>query len=362
MRMKKIITLLLALAGMVSTASAYDNIYFVSNMNSYSRSSDMFTYQYHKDATNEDVFTYNIDASSISSTDKIYFRMYISGWGNEISPYKDADYTFSFADGSKTSETTGSKYEREYYQRSNVAFCINHPNILASKYKVTIYRGFNNTNYENEDCKVMWVTVDIEEMPVTIGSTGKATYYGNRALNFSGTGITAYTITGATKATGALTAAAQTSVPANTGLYLEGAATTYNVPVIANFDASGDEDITGNMLKGSVTQIDDLPQEDGSYTNYILTVNTKDYGNVATPKFYKVNSGGNILLANKAYLQILTANAARDFFWFEDESTGVDATLTDSNSVKGEVFDLQGRRVAQPTKGLYIVNGKKVLY
>ena len=25
-----------------------------------------------------------------------------------------------------------------------------------------------------------------------------------------------------------------------------------------------------------------------------------------------------------------------------------------------DLFDLQGRRVAQPTKGLYIVNGKKV--
>jgi len=27
----------------------------------------------------------------------------------------------------------------------------------------------------------------------------------------------------------------------------------------------------------------------------------------------------------------------------------------------GVVFGLQGRRVAQPTKGLYIVNGKKVV-
>ena len=28
---------------------------------------------------------------------------------------------------------------------------------------------------------------------------------------------------------------------------------------------------------------------------------------------------------------------------------------------RGEVFDLQGRHVSKPTKGLYIVNGKKVV-
>ena len=33
---------------------------------------------------------------------------------------------------------------------------------------------------------------------------------------------------------------------------------------------------------------------------------------------------------------------------------------TDGNNLYG-VFDLQGRKVAQPTKGLYIVNGKKVV-
>jgi hypothetical protein len=27
----------------------------------------------------------------------------------------------------------------------------------------------------------------------------------------------------------------------------------------------------------------------------------------------------------------------------------------------GEVYDLQGRKVANPTKGLYIVDGKKVI-
>lgn len=52
---------------------------------------------------------------------------------------------------------------------------------------------------------------------------------------------------------------------------------------------------------------------------------------------------------------------AREFFLFGD-ATGIEAldNLTIS-PIDHSVYDLQGRRVAQPAKGLYIVNGKKVI-
>ena len=40
-----------------------------------------------------------------------------------------------------------------------------------------------------------------------------------------------------------------------------------------------------------------------------------------------------------------------------DGISTVETTAPNSDAL----FDLQGRRVAQPTKGLYIVNGKKVI-
>ena len=45
----------------------------------------------------------------------------------------------------------------------------------------------------------------------------------------------------------------------------------------------------------------------------------------------------------------------------KNESTGVSATLMDSEKVNSEVYNLAGQRVVNPSKGLYIVNGKKVL-
>jgi hypothetical protein len=50
---------------------------------------------------------------------------------------------------------------------------------------------------------------------------------------------------------------------------------------------------------------------------------------------------------------------ARGFFGL-DETKDVNEVRVKMEDERGEYYDLQGRRVAQPTKGLYIVNGKKV--
>ena len=52
-----------------------------------------------------------------------------------------------------------------------------------------------------------------------------------------------------------------------------------------------------------------------------------------------------------------------DITWYELTEGDVDAITTQMNTCKGAavVYDLQGRRVAEPGKGLYIVNGKKVV-
>jgi len=43
------------------------------------------------------------------------------------------------------------------------------------------------------------------------------------------------------------------------------------------------------------------------------------------------------------------------------EGTGISATLMNSEKVNSDVYNLAGQKVMNPTKGLYIVNGKKVL-
>jgi hypothetical protein len=63
--------------------------------------------------------------------------------------------------------------------------------------------------------------------------------------------------------------------------------------------------------------------------------------------------------AHKAWLA-LPAGARAFVDLPGDETTGI-KSMNNGQFDNGAVYDLQGRRVAQPTKGLYIVNGKKVI-
>lgn len=43
------------------------------------------------------------------------------------------------------------------------------------------------------------------------------------------------------------------------------------------------------------------------------------------------------------------------------EETGIESVTDDAECSQTIYYDLQGRRVTNPTKGIYIMNGKKVL-
>ncbi len=76
--------------------------------------------------------------------------------------------------------------------------------------------------------------------------------------------------------------------------------------------------------------------------------------------FYKLTDTG-IIGANKAYLTYDGTLDTREFFTF-GEANGIDATAIDHSPLTiDHYYDLQGRRVDHPTKGLYIVNGRKVV-
>ena len=77
------------------------------------------------------------------------------------------------------------------------------------------------------------------------------------------------------------------------------------------------------------------------------------------PMFYKVTDTSFSIPAGKCWLT-LPANLQGSTLFRLDGTTGIEEVKTESGKVKG-VYDLTGRRVDNPTKGIYIINGKKVL-
>ena len=73
--------------------------------------------------------------------------------------------------------------------------------------------------------------------------------------------------------------------------------------------------------------------------------------------FYK--AAGKTVAKNRAYLQTSIA-ASRIDMNFDEEVTGIKLVETSKSNNEG-YYNLAGQRVAQPTNGLYIVNGRKVI-
>ena len=184
---------------------------------------------------------------------------------------------------------------------------------------------------------------------VKVTSAGYATYVSDSKLDFTDKGIKAY-IAKADGTTG-VTFEQVKKVPANTGvlLYKDGG-TTEAIPVL-----SGDaEDVTGNVFKPGTGAT--VASEDGSLHNYILNNVNEVVG------FYK--AAGKTVGTNRAYIQIdENSTPVKGFIALpgSDEETGIETMRDGENEKMSAIFDLSGRRVAKPTRGLYIVNGKKVL-
>ncbi|MGM9699448.1 MAG: hypothetical protein ACI3Y0_12535 [Prevotella sp.] len=184
--------------------------------------------------------------------------------------------------------------------------------------------------------------------PVYIPASQYATFYGASTLALPD-GVEAYYVSSTTDDSATLTNIS--NIPANQGVILKGNEGIYQLYTTTD---DGAVSVSGNLLCGSTTrtQITD--------TNNKYVLYSDDNGD---PEFRKIKTE-TYLDAYKCYLNTQnTTNAARLCFFFGDgETTNVNIVQGEKAMMDGSVFyDMQGRRVATPTKGLYIVNGKKVL-
>ena len=175
---------------------------------------------------------------------------------------------------------------------------------------------------------------------ITISAAGYRTYCSENALDFSTVeGLTAYK---ATIDENKVSFETVEQVPAGQGVLLKGAQGTYKVPVIASTTA----DFTDNEFVGVTEQT--TVNKKGIY---VLLNGTAGVG------FYKTTAESFTVGANTAYIDAIAG--ARNFIAI-DEATSIEDIAAETMT-NGEVYNLQGQRVVKAQKGLYIINGKKVV-
>jgi len=210
--------------------------------------------------------------------------------------------------------------------------------------KIYVFNEYVNT-YKTDE---YWSTYSSQIATITIparqASSGEywTTYYNNlsNVKMPSGTQVFKVALSGSSLT---LTEIPDRIISKGKGVVLK----TTSGSILPEYAASGsatsysDNDLTGTMT--SITNPGNA---------YVL-----NYKSGTGVGFYKLSTGGTIG-ANKAYLTYSGA-LAREFFSF-DESTGIEMPTVEDSDAEPVVYDLQGRRVTQPQKGIYIVNGRKV--
>ncbi len=200
-----------------------------------------------------------------------------------------------------------------------------------------IYRANENGMIGFELEKGNYVTaINIYDEPVTILTPKEyTTFVTTKNHDFSAvTGLEAYVATATTASTVSLEKV--TIVPVGTPLILVGQG-SFSLPVAPFASAPA----TNLLIAGPA----DLT---GDGTEYVLSDGV----------FVKAAAGS--LSTGKAYLKVPSEARELTILFGEDTTTGI-TNIDRTMPLTDRVYSVQGVRVAQPTKGLYIVNGKKML-
>lgn len=174
---------------------------------------------------------------------------------------------------------------------------------------------------------------------IKIGENGVATFVADYSVKLDDN-VTAYAAV-YDKTNNSVTLTKVTEIPLHTPVIVEAASGTYPEELARVLALGTDNDLLES--DGKVA---------GNGTIYVLAKGDSGVG------FYKLAADEKVP-SGKGYLKIAAADAAPEFIGLNGSTTAIKAIEKAVDN--GAIFNLAGQRVEQATKGLYIVNGKKVI-
>ena len=212
----------------------------------------------------------------------------------------------------------------------------------------------NGTNALLSKVELLTFDSSYDAVPLTIGESGIATWSSMKKCDFTGTGLTAYYVSEV--AAGSVKLKQTDTTWDWCGYVVVGDAGTYDIPVTDEASYPSATYLKAQVVEGTV-----VASAAGKY-HYVLAAKMADNSALG---FYRLTAD-QAMAAHKAYLETDTDIASADVHHvsivFDGEATGVsDMLMENSSHAAAPAYDLQGRRVSLFSKGIYIINGKKIV-
>lgn len=211
---------------------------------------------------------------------------------------------------------------------------------------------YNSTSDDGSGIRIKRV----DEIPVALSSAGWSTMTLPVAVAIP-SGVHAYYIT---RNVGTVVYVEEITgvIPAKTPVLLNGtASTTYNFPITTTLEAAP---ANNKLLGTTMARKGFSTNENGTPDVYGLHVNQTTASFV--PAFSDIVPANKAVLpyANIDFTDIASSEEASALSLSFDDITGV--SFVNASQSKGDIFDLQGRRVLYPVRGqVYIQNGQKFI-
>ncbi len=261
----------------------------------------------------------------------------------------DEEMAFPLRTGSENSMTEASlAFSNGLYSSEPIT-------VTVKDYMLNIGAKCDNTNFwciwDNFELECLGLDEDQENVNVEIGEAGYATLYYSYLNLKAPANVQVFAAQYANDKQIALVPIESGIIPAGTGVIIKGKKGSYKFELVDEEDVDS-EPITELLGTDRETYI-----TEENYKFYMLS--TKG-GDPATIGFYYQNEDGTSInnAAHKCYLKIAAANAPISFTFIDPTGINEVTTTLDNN----EVYTISGVRVNNAQqKGIYIINGKKVV-
>lgn len=211
-------------------------------------------------------------------------------------------------------------------------------------------RNTSDSRYVNNNT---FTIEPVTSLPVTISKYGMRTFSAPVALTIP-SGVHAYTVS--ISGTAVTLTEVETTIPANTPVILYNHDVEWNDEAVTGteqtYDFAIDKENTENPLECVLSSIFVTKAKETNDLTLQYDLINKVFG------FWKA-SGENIN-GFSAYLEWNDSYSNVRRFVITTPSTGIES-VQETPMLDKNIYDVQGRRVGKASKGLYIINGKKVI-
>lgn len=199
--------------------------------------------------------------------------------------------------------------------------------------------------YKSIPIAAEYTVIPKTELNISYASNSRqwASYYADEKSLETPEGLEANVVTEVT-ATG-VTVSPITYIPQNVPILLKRTADSVTEPIMAKAYQGTESHPEANELEGTAS------------SKAISTVTGGDVYVLYNDGFTRATSGS--IPAHRAYLVINKDAESRLFIWEDEDATRISTVGRGFATTSETLYNLNGQRVSQPSKGLYISNGKK---